>query len=228
MQASPPGSGRNIPGLVYFHGASSSPDSGPSDELCRDAGVTIFRYVRPGYEGSAASPALSLSDVAASALDDASAAGLDRIVVVGWSGGGPYALAAGTLGRPSVVGVALLASWAPMDPPASGLPAAVRIFMRAAQRVPRSLLRLALGVVGLRTIGHVDDVRRVARPWGFGISDAAASMPVAAWHALGDSEVPVAPWRLHPEVALFDRAGAEHVPSDEIWRDVIAWATSLS
>ncbi len=217
-----------MPGLVYFHGASATVDPGPSDELCREFGLRLFRYVRPGYVGLPAAPELSLSEVAASALDEALAQGFDQVVVVGWSGGGPYALAAGALGRPEVVGVGLLASWAPMNPPASGLPRAVRFFMRAAQGLPRSVLRGALYVVGVRTAGNADDVYRVARSWGFDITDVASAYEVRVWHAPGDAEVPIAPWISRRDVAVIEQPGSDHATSQETWRQVMAWALGQS
>lgn len=103
--------------VLYFHGAASRRDAGPSDLECKQAGVRLLRHVRPGYDHTDAAPDDDLGDVAAAALEEAAALDLGRLVVMGWSGGGPYALGAAALGRGNVAGVCLLGSWAPMTRP---------------------------------------------------------------------------------------------------------------
>ncbi len=214
--------------VLYFHGASSEPDSGPPDRLCDELGVRIVRHVRPGYASTTPMPSADLRAVADEAIAEAVELGLDRVVAMGWSGGGPYAMATGSLGRDTVCGVALLASWAPMDPPHRGLPIGVRVFMRAGRILSRRLLRWSLGLVGLRTIGHVDDVRRVSRPWGFDVAETARRLPVGVWHAIDDPEVPLDPWLAVADVDLRARPGADHVPSDAIWREALTWARQVA
>lgn len=214
------------PTVLYFHGASSSPDPGPPDRLGAELGLRIERPVRPGYDTVPAAPDLDLRQVAAAAIDRATGSGAERVVAIGWSGGGPYALAA-ALGHPAVVGVGLLGSWAPMQPPDPGLPVGVRLFMRLAQRVPRPMLRWSMAAVGLRTIGHVDDVRRVARDWGFTVDEVAARVPVAVWHADGDPEVPIGPWRDVAGATLVANPGDDHRPSDHTWTEALTWAAAL-
>ena len=79
--------------VLYFHGAASVRDFGPSDELCIRSGIRLFRFCRPGYDNSAARPSASLIDVAKDALSILVSMGIESVVVLGWSGGGPYALA---------------------------------------------------------------------------------------------------------------------------------------
>ncbi len=213
--------------VLYFHGSSSTRDRGPTDSDCEAAGITVIRNVRPGYGNSPAEPQADLLTVAGLAVE-AAAEQADELVVMGWSGGGPYALAAAIAGGPSVRGVCLLGSWAPMDPPDRDLPLGVRLFMTAGRFTPRPVLRIMLAAVGLRNPGHADDVRRVARPWGFTIEDVVANVPVAVWHAQGDAEAPIGPWR-RPDLTLVEIPGDEHHPTAEVWQDALAWAkASLS
>ena len=100
--------------LIFHHG---TPCSGLQprafQQAAHDRGLRMVSYSRPGYAGSARLPG---RDVAAAVvecealLDQLAAA---RCVVVGWSGGGPHALAtaAGLPGR--VAAVATIASIAP-------------------------------------------------------------------------------------------------------------------
>jgi len=227
MDANDPTSHPGI-GVIYFHGAASVRDLGPDEATAQNSGVVVIRHVRPGYDDTSPRSGASLRDVASDALDEALAMGLKSIVAVGWSGGGPYALAAGSLGRRELCGVGLVASWAPMDPPHRDLPGVVRVFMRIGQRFPRSVLRLALAVVGRRNPGHVDDIHRVARPWGFTVADVTSRVPVAAWHSAHDTEVPIGPWEKTSDLSLRRTVDVDHVPSTETWSDVLAWARSAA
>jgi pimeloyl-ACP methyl ester carboxylesterase len=131
--------------VLYFHGAASVRDFGPSDELCKRSGIRLFRFCRPGYDNSVARPSASLVDVAEDALSILVSRGIESVVVLGWSGGGPYALAFVFAKTRIVSKVGLIASWAPMSPPDPGLPVGVRFFMRAALVLPRPLLRVPGG-----------------------------------------------------------------------------------
>lgn len=214
--------------VLYFHGAASVRDFGPSDELCIRSGIRLFRFCRPGYDNSAARPSASLIDVAEDALSILVSMGIESVVVLGWSGGGPYALASVFAKTHIVSKVGLIASWAPMSPPDPGLPGGVRFFMKAAQVLSRPLLRVALAATGRRTAGHVDDIRRVARPWGFAISELPSSPPVHAWHATNDPNVPIGPWRNQSTITLHEHSGNWHETSEPVWEEIFDWAKSLS
>lgn len=99
--------------------------------------------------------------------------------------------------------------------------------MHIGQRFPRTVLRVALGAVGRRNPGHIDDVRRVARPWGFDVADVNKRVPVAVWHSGHDTETPIGPWKGTPHLTLNETADLEHVPSAETWSDVLTWARSI-
>ncbi len=212
--------------VVYFHGTGPVRDVGPPDAVVDELGVRLVRDVRPGYDGTPPMRGADLRAVASAALDTALAAGRDDVVVLGWSGGGPYALAAASLGRPEVRGVALLSAWAPMDPPDRGLPPAVRLFMRIGRSCPRRVLQLSLAAVGRRHPGQVDDIRRVARPWGFEIADVTSRVPVVAWHGTRDAEVPIAPWSRRADVTVQSLDTADHEPATATWAAALEWARS--
>src|SRR6266851_3013424 len=64
-------------------------------------GLRTVLYARPGYGDSTAQPGRRVADAAADVAAILDAFGVDRFVTVGWSGGGPHALAcaAGLPGR---------------------------------------------------------------------------------------------------------------------------------
>lgn len=66
----------------------------PMTAAAAERGLRTVMYARPGYGQSAAQPGRRVADTVADAgrvLDDL---GADQFVTVGWSGGGPHALAA--------------------------------------------------------------------------------------------------------------------------------------
>ncbi|MGF1600223.1 MAG: hypothetical protein ACFCVK_25530 [Acidimicrobiales bacterium] len=98
--------------------------------------------------------------------------------------------------------------------------------MRLGRWAPRPLLRGALAGVGLRNPGHADDIRRVARPWGFTVDDVITCVPVAVWHAENDAEVPIGPWAGMDGLSLHRLAGDAHHPSAATWKAALDWAKS--
>ncbi|MGA3021270.1 MAG: alpha/beta hydrolase [Thermoplasmata archaeon] len=79
----------------------------------RRRGVRFVGYDRPGYGGSTPKPGRRVADGATDVISIADALGLDRFAVYGHSGGGPHALACGTLSPQRVVAVASVSSPAP-------------------------------------------------------------------------------------------------------------------
>lgn len=102
--------------LVYHHG---TPAAGPMSQAmldaARGAGLRIVELVRPGYGASSRQPGRSVADVAGWAAVLADALGHDRFATLGWSGGGPHALATAALLPDRCVGAVSLASVAPVD-----------------------------------------------------------------------------------------------------------------
>lgn len=107
--------------VVFWH--HGTPNIGaPPEPLVPAAtrlGIRWVSYDRPGYGGSTPHPGRNT----ASAADDVSAIvealGIDRVAVMGHSGGGPHALACGALLPEQVLGVVSAAGLAPLG--AAGL-----------------------------------------------------------------------------------------------------------
>jgi pimeloyl-ACP methyl ester carboxylesterase len=89
----------------------------PLAEAAVQHGMRVILHGRPGYGGSTSHPGRRVADVAADVsaiLDEESVA---HFVTLGWSGGGPHALACAALLPARCLGVATVASCAPFDAP---------------------------------------------------------------------------------------------------------------
>jgi pimeloyl-ACP methyl ester carboxylesterase len=80
--------------LIYHHG---TPGAGPlhADVLdpAQTSDLRVVELVRPGYGNSTRQPNRTVADVVKLAGELADHLGFDRYATVGWSGGGPHALA---------------------------------------------------------------------------------------------------------------------------------------
>lgn len=76
-------------------------------------GLRFVTYSRPGYAGSTRRPGRSVADCAPDVAAIADRLGIERLHVVGWSGGGPHALACAALLPGLVRSAATLAGVAP-------------------------------------------------------------------------------------------------------------------
>jgi pimeloyl-ACP methyl ester carboxylesterase len=83
------------------------------------AGLRLVMYSRPGYAGSTPQPGRSVADAAADVAAVLDALGADTFVTMGWSGGGPHALACAALLPDRCAAATSLAAVAPY--PAEGL-----------------------------------------------------------------------------------------------------------
>jgi pimeloyl-ACP methyl ester carboxylesterase len=106
--------------VLYHHGTPGSrlvptPDPGLLDR----AGVRLLTFDRPGYGSSSRRLGRSVADAAADAGLVADAFGAEHFAVLGYSGGGPHALACAALLPGRVTRCATIASIAPLD--AAGL-----------------------------------------------------------------------------------------------------------
>lgn len=102
--------------LVLHHGTPSAAIfHEPAVEIATRHGLRTVIYNRPGYAGSSPQPgrtvAAAAADVAA-VLDDL---GADRFLTLGWSGGGPHALACAALLPDRCLAAATVAGVAPYD-----------------------------------------------------------------------------------------------------------------
>jgi pimeloyl-ACP methyl ester carboxylesterase len=104
--------------LVFHYGTPSAPVPYPPmvDAAARRGLRTIF-YARPGYGASTPQPGRTVADAAAdtAAILDALGAGTFR--TLGWSGGGPHALACAALLPDRCRAAASVAGVAPFDAP---------------------------------------------------------------------------------------------------------------
>lgn len=94
--------------VVYFHGSPGSRlDVQIAEEQAETDDIRLISFDRPGYGGSGPAP-FGLRQVALDAARIADRLGIDTFATLGWSGGGPFALAAAAvLGtRVTQVGVA--------------------------------------------------------------------------------------------------------------------------
>ena len=102
--------------LVLHVGTPNAPDTFPllTDAL-DERGWQLVAYARPGYAGSERREGRSVADAAADTASILDVLGLDRFVTIGWSGGGPHALACAALLPDRCEAAASLAGVAPFD-----------------------------------------------------------------------------------------------------------------
>jgi pimeloyl-ACP methyl ester carboxylesterase len=102
--------------LVFHCGTPNAPDEFPQlFEAVGARGWQLVAHARPGYAGSTRQEGRSVADVAADVAAILDAFALDRFVTLGWSGGGPHALACAALLPERCQAAASLAGAAPYD-----------------------------------------------------------------------------------------------------------------
>jgi len=155
--------------VLFFHGTPGSRLLGAVyDEAARDRGLRVLTVDRPGYGDSEPWSDRTLADTGAFAVPVLDDADVDRAGVIGFSGGGPHALALAAshpdrVRRVDLVGGAVPHDCGPEDP----LPQ--RLLGTLATRTPRllgGLLRFQTwvarrnpsAVVGQYTSGDTGDV----------------------------------------------------------------------
>jgi pimeloyl-ACP methyl ester carboxylesterase len=95
VATSGPADGRT---LIFHHGTPSAPvPFGPLVDAAAEAGLRLVAYARPGYAGSERRPGRSVADAVEDVADIADALGVPEFVTLGFSGGGPHALACAAL-----------------------------------------------------------------------------------------------------------------------------------
>jgi pimeloyl-ACP methyl ester carboxylesterase len=109
--AAAPGRGR---ALVFHSGTpSAAVPFAPLVEAAADAGLRLVTWSRPGYGDSGPAPGRTVADVAADAAAVLDELGTGEFVTLGWSGGGPHALACAALLPGRCVAAATLAGVGP-------------------------------------------------------------------------------------------------------------------
>ena len=101
--------------VVLFHGAPGSRLLCPDEDATVSAGVRLITIDRPGCGRSAPDPDLSVLTFADDYAELHGLLGLPPCPIVGWSGGGPYALACAVRTPALVSSVGLAASMAPAE-----------------------------------------------------------------------------------------------------------------
>jgi pimeloyl-ACP methyl ester carboxylesterase len=102
--------------VVSMHGTPGSRLQPPPDPALLDrAGIRLLTYDRPGYGASTRQPGRRVAAAAADVAMVADAFAVEHFAVIGYSGGGPHALAAAALLPDRVTRCAAVASVAPMD-----------------------------------------------------------------------------------------------------------------
>jgi pimeloyl-ACP methyl ester carboxylesterase len=97
--------------VLLFHGAPGSRLFHPGDV----AGVRLLTFDRPGYGGSTPHDDRTLRDTAADACALLDQLGIDACGVVGWSGGGPFAVATAHAYPARVTKLAIVSAPGPLD-----------------------------------------------------------------------------------------------------------------
>lgn len=102
---------------LLFHTGTPSAGTVPEALVALGArrGLRTVSYSRPGYGDSERRPGRSVGDCAADVAAVADALGIDGFVTVGWSGGGPHALACAARLPERTIAAATIAGVAPYD-----------------------------------------------------------------------------------------------------------------
>lgn len=151
--------------VILFHGAPQAASCWLfADPIARELGIRAIAPDRPGIGGSTFSPGRRLGDWPADVTVLADRLGIDGFSVLGWSAGGPYALACGAVLPDRVRAVGIAAGTCPLDWPGAkdGLNRQDARLVRLVLRSPR-LARAALSTSAEVTRLSPSTASRLAR-----------------------------------------------------------------
>jgi pimeloyl-ACP methyl ester carboxylesterase len=137
--------------LFHFHGTPGSRlEPHPDSALVAALGVRVIVPDRPGYGLSDFQRGRKLLDWPRDVAHLADALGIDRFTVLGYSGGGPHAMACAYALPERVARAVLVSSPSPLDVPGvlEGMAPMNRQAFAMDRRLPWPLLRLAYGMQG--------------------------------------------------------------------------------
>jgi pimeloyl-ACP methyl ester carboxylesterase len=132
--------------LVFHHGSPGAAVAfEPFDRAAAERGIRLVTLSRAGYGGSSRHHGRGVASAAADAAALADHLGSDRFLTMGWSGGGPHALACAALLPERVGAAATIAGVAPYDAEGlvwtDGMGESNQIEYPLAARDPNELLR---------------------------------------------------------------------------------------
>ena len=131
--------------VLFFHGFGTTRVVCPTDDAAWKLGVRLIALDRPGIGLSTPLPGRRLMDWPDDVRQAADRLGIERFSIVGWSGGGPYALACAVRLGDRVESIAVVSAPAPLA--GTSEPGYLRRFdrnaVRAADRAPW-VIRVAL------------------------------------------------------------------------------------
>jgi pimeloyl-ACP methyl ester carboxylesterase len=139
--------------VFHFHASGSSRLEAPADEsILVDLGIRFITTDRPGHGLSDPQAGRKLLDWPDDVGQLADHLGIDRFYVMGWSAGGPHALACAYKLPERVLAGAIVSGIAPPERPRpyKGLPLANRLWMFGARRMPvlvRLMRRMAYPII---------------------------------------------------------------------------------
>jgi pimeloyl-ACP methyl ester carboxylesterase len=100
--------------VLFFHGFGTTRVVCPANEVARQLGIRLIALDRPGIGMSTPLPGRRLIDWPNDVREAADQLGLERFSIVGWSGGGPYALACGRMLSDRIEAIAIVSGAAPL------------------------------------------------------------------------------------------------------------------
>ena len=201
--------------VLYFHSPASSGEEldGAADEAARELGIELLTIVRRSLAGHDSGRCF-MATVASDADLLVKALALASVVVLGWSGGAPYALAASERLGPVVPAVHLVS---PLPGPLTGpdaVPHQSERLLHIATTSPTSSWVAAPGALR--------DYRAVVAPWPFDVRSVV--QPVTIWAPTEDDIVPP---RLVDHLARqLPHAETVNVPGSHDWI-MENWSTVL-